>query len=104
MALGEGLIDASGQRHAMLGLLPVTTSFADRKRHLGYRRVRALSGPFAGLGFNAHEFHYSSAVLEGEAERLFATEDAEGMDLGPVGLCRGNVFGSYIHLIDRAGA
>ncbi len=44
MALGEGLVDADGIRHGMLGLLPVETSFAQRKRHLGYRRLAPLPG------------------------------------------------------------
>ncbi|MDH6267279.1 cobyrinic acid a,c-diamide synthase [Rhizobium sp. SG_E_25_P2] len=100
MALGEGLIDAEGRQHEMLGLLPLVTTFAERKRHLGYRRARALSGPYAGVRFNAHEFHYSKAAHEGEADRLFAVSDAEGTDLGAVGLTRGNVSGSYMHLID----
>jgi len=44
MVLGEGLTDADGTRHSMLGFLPVETSFAARKRHLGYRRLRAVAG------------------------------------------------------------
>jgi len=47
MALGEGLIDAKGARHAMLGLLPVETSFAERKLALGYRRLKATNFPMA---------------------------------------------------------
>lgn len=104
MALGEGLIDARGARHAMLGLLPLTTSFETRKRHLGYRHVIGLSGAFAGLRLTAHEFHYSTIVQEGQAERLFDAVDAAGETVGPSGLCRGNVFGSYMHVIDLAGA
>jgi len=104
MTLGEGLIDARGARHAMLGLLPLTTSFETRKRHLGYRRVTGLSGAFAGLMLTAHEFHYSTIVQEGQAERLFDAVDAAGEFVGPSGLCRGNVFGSYMHVIDLAGA
>ena len=67
MTLGEGLVDAEGVRHEMLGLLPLVTSFAERKRHLGYRRVTGLSGAFAGLEFTAHEFHYSTFLHEGQA-------------------------------------
>jgi cobyrinic acid a,c-diamide synthase len=104
MALGEALVDASGTSHPMLGLLPVTTSFASRKRHLGYRRVRGLAGPFAGIELTAHEFHYSTVVHEGQAERLFDALDAAGEAVGPAGLCRGNVSGSYMHMIDLAGA
>jgi cobyrinic acid a,c-diamide synthase len=103
MVLGDGLIDGDGHRHAMLGLLPLVTSYAVRTRHLGYRRLRSLaSHVFAGV-FSAHEFHYSSVVSEGAAERLFEAEDATGDVLGAVGLRLGKVCGSYMHLIDRIG-
>jgi cobyrinic acid a,c-diamide synthase len=39
MILGETLTDADGQAHRMAGLLPVETSFAQRKLHLGYRNA-----------------------------------------------------------------
>jgi cobyrinic acid a,c-diamide synthase len=103
MVLGEGLIDAAGARHAMLGLLPLVTSFAERKRHLGYRRVVPLPGaPFDGP-MTAHEFHYSTVVSEGDGGRFFRVSDALGADLGDAGLVRGTVCGSYMHLIDLAG-
>ncbi|WP_425417841.1 cobyrinate a,c-diamide synthase [Oricola indica] len=102
MVLGEGLIDADGERHAMAGLLPVVTSYAQRKRHLGYRRLQPLGGSPWALPLTAHEFHYSSLVSEGEGERLFAVRDARGEDLGEAGLQRGSVCGSYMHVIDRA--
>lgn len=104
MTLGEVLVDAAGAEWPMLGLLPLTTSFATRKRHLGYRRVNALAGPFAGTRLNAHEFHYSTVVHEGQAERLFDAIDAAGEVVGLAGLVRDNVSGSYMHLIDLAGA
>jgi cobyrinic acid a,c-diamide synthase len=103
MVLGEGLIDADGNPHAMLGLLPLETSFATRKRHLGYRKVWPLDGSFFSAPMTAHEFHYSTAVREGEADRLFSATDALGEDLGHFGLRRGNVAGSYLHLIDLSG-
>jgi cobyrinic acid a,c-diamide synthase len=104
MVLGDALVDGEGHSHAMLGLLPLVTSYAVRKRHLGYRRVTPLDGaPFA-TAMTAHEFHYSTVVAEGDAERLFAATDALGNDLGTVGLKRGTVSGSYMHLIDIAGA
>ncbi len=102
MVLGEGLEDAAAARHAMLGFLPLVTSFARRRLHLGYRRLVArLGGPWAGR-LTGHEFHYSSIVREGEGERLFDASDALGADLGSVGLRRGRVSGSYIHVVDRA--
>ncbi|HEY7608701.1 MAG TPA: cobyrinate a,c-diamide synthase [Alphaproteobacteria bacterium] len=105
MALGEELVDAKGIKHAMLGLLPVTTSFAKPALHIGYRRLELAAktplGP-AGARFRGHEFHFSNVVTEADTDRLFAVADADGSALGPAGLRRGNVFGSYLHLIDAA--
>ncbi len=103
MVLGEGLIDKAGSRHAMLDLLPLTTSFAQKKLHLGYRRLRALKPHFWNDHLTAHEFHYASIINEGDADRLFQVEDALGNDLGEAGLRRGSVTGSYMHIIDLAG-
>jgi cobyrinic acid a,c-diamide synthase len=103
MTLGEGLIDAEGIRHEMLGLLPLVTSYEQRSRHLGYRRVRPVGKAFFEQPMTGHEFHYSNVVSEGEGERLFDVTDALGADLGQAGLRRGQVAGSYMHMIDLAG-
>ncbi|APG91471.1 cobyrinate a,c-diamide synthase [Sinorhizobium americanum] len=100
MTLGEGLVAADGRRYEMLGLLPLVTSFAERKRHLGYRRVAPVDNAFFEGPMTAHEFHYSTIVSEGAAEPLFAVSDAAGVDLGNAGLRRGSVAGSFMHLID----
>jgi len=102
MVLGEALVAADGVRHAMLGLLPLVTSFAQRRRHLGYRCVTPLAGSGFTAPMTAHEFHYSTVVHEGEGDRLFSVMDAIGEDLGEAGLRRGAVSGSYMHLIDLA--
>lgn len=105
MVLGDALIDAEGAVHPMLGLLPLVTSYSTRKRHLGYRRITPLDATFFASPMTAHEFHYASIVSEGAADRLFSAEDALGTSLGDVGLLRGNVAGSFMHLIDiRDGA
>lgn len=99
MVLGNGLVDADGNRHAMLGLLGLETSFAARKLHLGYREVTADGGfPLGGKGsrFRAHEFHYASIVSE-VGEPLFAVSG----DGGTAGLRNGSIAGSFIHLVDR---
>ncbi len=100
MVLGDGLVDAGGQRHGMAGLLGVETSFAARRLHLGYRVVEAAAGPLPGR-WTAHEFHYATALRE-EGEPLFRAWDAEGAALAPMGRRRGRVAGSFAHLIDRA--
>ncbi|EHS51895.1 Cobyrinic acid A,C-diamide synthase [Rhizobium sp. PDO1-076] len=102
MVLGDALVDGEGVSHSMLGLLPLVTSYAVRKRHLGYRRLTSLQPDLFSVPLTAHEFHYSTVVSEGAADRLFAAEDALGEGLGVAGLRRGNVFGSYMHLVDIA--
>ncbi|MBC7181535.1 MAG: cobyrinic acid a,c-diamide synthase, partial [Roseovarius sp.] len=100
MVLGDGLIDAQGTQHAMAGLLPLETSFATRRLHLGYRTLTATQGPFPGT-WAAHEFHYAT-TLRADGPALFAAQDAEGTALPPMGLHLGRVSGSFAHLIDRA--
>lgn len=102
MVLGESLIDSNGLSHAMSGLLPLSTSFARRKLHLGYRQLEPLAGgPWNGK-LMAHEFHYSSIAREDAAERLFGVRDAAGNTMENIGLRRGRVMGSYAHVIAEA--
>ena len=104
MVLGKVLTDAEGHVHPMAGLLPLTTSFAERRLHLGYREITLLQdGPLgkAGSRFRGHEFHYA-ATLSACGDVLFAAKDSTGIDLGQTGLRRGSVSGSFMHLIDRA--
>ena len=104
MTLGEALTDADGRTHRMAGLLPLETSFAERKLHLGYRNAAlAADHPLgrAGSAFGAHEFHYATTVRAGDAAPLFRVSDAAGTDLGAAGLASGTVSGSFVHLIDR---
>ncbi len=100
MVLGRGLIDADGTRHAMAGLLPVETSFARRRLHLGYRLATSTAAtPFgpAGQAFRAHEFHYASVLSGDGVDPAFRLADGGG-----VGARAGAVFGSFLHLIDMA--
>ncbi len=97
MVLGQSLTDGEGQRHKMAGLLDLETSFAARRLHLGYRSVHASTGPFLGT-WAAHEFHYATTI-RAEGQPLFVAQDAEGADLGPMGLVNGSVCGSFAHLI-----
>ncbi|MEP2979565.1 MAG: cobyrinate a,c-diamide synthase [Lentilitoribacter sp.] len=102
MTLGEGLVDADGVRHKMLGLLPVATSFSERKRNLGYRKLESKND-FLGIAqINAHEFHYSTEIKNTTKAPLFAAQDALGNDLGTFGAQVNNIAGSYMHIIDRA--
>ena len=100
MVLGEGLIDADGERHAMAGLLPLETSFETRKLHLGYRDLTPLGGVFESA-LKGHEFHYAT-TLRADGAPLFSARDAEGNTLPDMGLRHQRVSGSFAHVIDRA--
>jgi cobyrinic acid a,c-diamide synthase len=102
MVLGENLIDAEGADHPMLGLLPLATSFRHRMLHLGYRLLRPLGDLPWYIPLSAHEFHFARIVSEGDGDPLFEAESAAGMPLGPIGLRRGRVMGSFAHVIDAA--
>ena len=101
MVLGQGIVDAQGQRHAMAGLLGLETSFAARKLALGYRLARLLApmpGHAAGEVLRGHEFHYSTVLAQPDPP-LARVEDAEGAAVALSGSCRGRVSGTFFHLV-----
>jgi cobyrinic acid a,c-diamide synthase len=103
MVLGDGLVDASGQKHAMAGLLPLTTTLAKRKLSLGYRQLTPLNTwDKCNQPLRGHEFHYSIIESQGGGLPLFHAKDAAGNDLGQIGQRVGNVMGSYAHIISVA--
>jgi cobyrinic acid a,c-diamide synthase len=106
MVLGETLIDREGQSHAMAGLLPVVTSYAEPRIHLGYRQVElAVASPLgvADARWRGHEFHYARE-LSRSGRPFLRSRCARGRDQGDQGCVVGRVAGSFLHLIDRAGS
>ncbi|MGB8275022.1 MAG: cobyrinate a,c-diamide synthase [Alphaproteobacteria bacterium] len=105
MVMGRGLEDGDGRRFAMAGLLPLETSFAKRRLHIGYREVETGGasplGP-AGTRFRGHEFHFATLASPETGPYLFTGRDAEGAKLGGLGAVSGRIAGSFVHLIDRA--
>jgi cobyrinic acid a,c-diamide synthase len=109
MAMGEALIDKDGTRHRMTGLLGLTTSFAQRKMHLGYRIARlavSIPGQAAKARLAGHEFHYSTILAQPDAA-LAEVTDATGAAVPETGSYRpqsggGLSTGTFFHLI--AGA
>ncbi|MBS0249838.1 MAG: cobyrinate a,c-diamide synthase [Proteobacteria bacterium] len=103
MVLGAGLIDADGERHGMLGLLGLETSFAVRKMNLGYRRAELVAPcPLGSPGdiLLGHEFHYSRVLASPDAA-LFKLENSDGEALQNGGSRRGFATGSFFHFIDK---
>jgi cobyrinic acid a,c-diamide synthase len=104
MVLGRRLVDRHGDSHEMAGLLPIATSFAEPRLHLGYRRIRLVApSPLgqAGTRYRGHEFHYASQIEGDDAPPLFATSDARTESANSAGARIGSVCGSFLHLIDR---
>ena len=102
MVLGAGLVDADGTRHAMTGLLGHATSFAQRRLHLGYRAARLLAAcPIGAAGANVrgHEFHHASVIERGSDAPLVDLRDAQGQAVAESGSRRGNVSGTFFHVI-----
>ncbi|ABD87438.1 cobyrinate a,c-diamide synthase [Rhodopseudomonas palustris] len=104
MTLGAGMIDAAGQRHAMLGLLGLETDFAQRKLHLGYRSATLLApipGHAAHSVLRGHEFHYARVIAQPDPP-LAAIRDAAGVPTAETGSRRGHATGSFFHIVDVA--
>jgi cobyrinic acid a,c-diamide synthase len=104
MVLGEALVDKTGVRHRMAGLLGLVTSFEKRRMHLGYRLATlqaAMPGQGVGARLRGHEFHYSTILAQPDAA-LADVVDAEGAAVAETGSWRGHVSGSYFHLIAPA--
>ncbi|MEO1249768.1 MAG: cobyrinate a,c-diamide synthase [Pseudomonadota bacterium] len=103
MVLGKALVDKEGLRHGMAGLLGLVTSYEKRKFHLGYRRA-TLNAPIpgydAGTALRGHEFHYST-ILDQPNEALAHVADADGTAVPETGSRRGNVTGTFFHLISE---
>lgn len=88
----------------MAGLLGLVTSYEKRKMHLGYRLAgldAPIPGHSPGTRLRGHEFHYST-ILSQPDEPLARVTDADGGEVAETGSRRGNVTGTFFHLIARA--
>lgn len=104
MAMGQAIIDKTGARHEMAGLLGLVTSFERRRMHLGYRLARLnapIPGYAAGSRLRGHEFHYSTIVAQPDMG-LAQVADANGDAVEETGSRRGQATGTFFHLIAEA--
>jgi cobyrinic acid a,c-diamide synthase len=103
MVLGKCLIDKDGVSHRMADLLGLVTSYEKRKFNLGYRKALPKA-PFLTFDrsdcLRGHEFHYSS-ILDQPDQPLLEIMDADGNVLTETGSRRGNVSGTFFHLISK---
>lgn len=99
MYLGRALTDFAGQRHEMVGLVPVETAMTARRLTLGYRTLAARrSNPLLRRGetVRAHEFHYSELTGVVPEEHV-AFDVAERPGAGS-GYATDRLLASYLHL------
>lgn len=104
MVLGRALEDAEGTTHTMAGLLDHVTTFARRRMNLGYRQAvlrESCALGAAGAVLRGHEFHYSQVAEAGTDAPLADLQDGTGRDLGAAGGRRGQVSGSFFHVMAR---
>ena len=102
MVLGQALEDAAGVRYPMTGLLGHATSFARPRLALGYREARLRCDSMigaAGSVMRGHEFHYATLIASGHDDPLCDLADGQGRPLGPAGARRGNVTGTFFHVV-----
>jgi cobyrinic acid a,c-diamide synthase len=86
----------------MVGLLGLETDFAQRRLHLGYRTATLLApipGYSTGRVLRGHEFHYARIVAQPD-QPLADIRDASGEPAAETGSRRGNVTGSFFHMVD----
>ena len=99
MYLGRSLSDLDGRQYPMVGAIPVTSSMAGRRLHLGYREVEACAaGPLlrAGEQVRGHEFHWS--VLQEPPDEHSAAYRVVNQNGRPEGFRAGSVWASYVHV------
>ncbi|MCI0869353.1 MAG: cobyrinate a,c-diamide synthase [Chloroflexi bacterium] len=107
MYLGASLTDFEGNRHEMVGVLPVESSMEKGHLTLGYREVKALAdGPLLSKGqeIRGHEFHWSvSDIRHNETSAAYVVVSQDDRFEG---VRKGSVWASYVHLhlASRPGA
>lgn len=99
--LATEIVDHSGDRHPMCGVVPAVGRMGYRLRSLGYRTATAREDLFVasrGRSLRGHEFHYGS--LEGEPDGNWRCPyDLEGSHgpLGTEGWWNGSVLATWFH-------
>ncbi|WP_090306094.1 cobyrinic acid a,c-diamide synthase [Natronorubrum texcoconense] len=107
MAMGQSLTTAEGDHHEMAGILPADVTMHDRYQALDHVELEASEGTLtanAGETIRGHEFHYSSADVDGDARFAFETVRGDGIDGDHDGLTEYESLGTYVHVHAESGA
>jgi cobyrinic acid a,c-diamide synthase len=105
MVLTEGLTDSEGHNWPMGGLLPGSARMSGKLAALGYRHATALRSNLLaepGATLRGHEFRYSSWVRDTNVADDTAAWQLKGtrgdVPNDAVGIARGNLLASYLHV------
>ena len=107
MAMSQSLTTADGDTHAMAGILPADVTMHDRYQALDHVELEAVDGTLTadvGERLRGHEFHYSSADVDGDARFAFETVRGDGIDGDHDGLTEYDSLGTYVHVHAESGA
>ena len=107
MALTRSLTTTDGETYEMAGVLPADVRMHDRYQALDHVELRARSDALtaaAGETRRGHEFHYSSADVDRDADFAFDVERGDGIDDGRDGLTEYRTLGTYAHCHPESGA
>ncbi|WP_076608120.1 cobyrinic acid a,c-diamide synthase [Natronorubrum thiooxidans] len=107
MAMSQSLTTAEGKTSEMAGILPADVTMHDRYQALDHVELEALEGALTantGETIRGHEFHYSSADVDGDARFAFETVRGDGIDGNHDGLTEYKSLGTYVHVHPESGA
>lgn len=93
MYLGKEIIDENGKSNTMCGVFNISTSFENKKLHLGYRQIKHKEFELKG-----HEFHYSNLIEYEPAITNIEVKNARGIPVEMPVLRYKNCWASYMHL------
>ncbi len=106
MYLGRSL-SVGGKSYPMVGALPISFDIRPRPQGHGYTIARVVGkNPFfpERAEFRGHEFHYSKVVSldTSESSLVFMMQRGSGISDKRDGLLKGNVMGTYTHVLAPA--
>ncbi|MHC3437736.1 cobyrinic acid a,c-diamide synthase [Natrialbaceae archaeon A-gly3] len=107
MAMSQSLTTTEGDTHSLAGILPADVRMHDRYQALDHVELEAVDGTLtadAGERIRGHEFHYSTADVDGDARFAFETVRGDGIDGDHDGLTEYDSLGTYAHVHAESGA
>ena len=93
MYLGREIIDENGHSNTMCSVYNISTSFENKKLHLGYRQIK-----HNGFELKGHEFHYSNLIQHEPETTNIEVKNARGIPVEMPVLRYKNCWASYMHL------